>query len=258
MASVKLKERKPHHRNAKNANTMVKANPVAMKKSICTKSLVMWPDIAPISVPMLLITCMTPADTREPYTLRRPIAATTVQASTSKHCSPKRSSVLDVFAKVSLNDSGVVKKPAMTISTERVNSTSSRLFPQLRSRKRSKRAKSGVFASNVGGALATSLNVKANPEAAENSRMHTKTPWNTGRNAVGSASFKSSTESPALVMSSTRLAGFMAHTATMICTAPSSRMAFSGVPITPLKRSSTLKMNKPNAMAKLTCFPDSS
>ena len=75
---------------------------------------------------------------------------------------------------------------------------------------------------------------------------------------MGSASFKSSIESPALVMSSTRLAGFVAHTATMICAAPSSRMAFSGVPITPLKRSSTLKMNKPNAMAKLTCFPDSS
>ena len=88
--------------------------------------------------------------------------------------------------------------------------------------------------------------------------MHTKTPWEMGRNVVGSASFRSSTESPALVMSSTRLAGFAAHAATTICVAPSSRMAFSGVPIKPLNRSSTLKMNKPNAMAKLTCFPDSS
>ena len=237
---------------------MVKAKPVAMKKSVCTNVLVTCPDTAPMSVPMLLMVCITPTDTRQPYTLRLPMAMITVHASTSKHCWPKRSSVPDVFANVPLNDSGVVKKPAITISTDRVNSVSSRLFPQVKSKNSSSATKSGVLSSSVGGAPATSLNVSANPDAAANSSMHTNTPWNIGKNAVGSVSFKSSTESPARVMLSTRAAGFAAHRATATWMAPMAIVAFKGVPNTALNRSSTLKMNRPSAMAKPTCLFDSS
>ncbi len=213
MASEKLNVRNPHHRNAKNANTMLSANPVAMTKSFCTKPFVIWPDMAPTMVPKLLITRIAPTVNRQPYTLRRPIAMTTVHASTSKHCSPKRKSVPEVFANVSLNDSGVVRKPAITMSTDMLNRKSSRLFPQLTSKNSSNTARSGVANRDVAGAPATSLNVRENPDAAEKSRMHTKTPWNIGKNAAGSASFRSSTESPAQVMLSTRPAPRAAQSA---------------------------------------------
>ena len=256
MASVKLNVRNPHHKNAKNANTMLKAKPVAMTKSVCTKPFVMWPDTAPTMVPKLLITRIAPTVNKQPYTLRRPMAMTTVQVSTSKHCSPKRKSVPDVFAKVSLNDSGVVRNPAITMSTDTLNRKSSRLFPQLTSRNSSKTARSGVARKNDAGAPATSLNVRANPDAAEKSRVHTNTPWNIGKNAAGSVSFRSSTESPAPMMLSTRPAPRAAQSATPTWTAVIKTIATKGVPAALLPRSSTLAMNSPSATAKLTCLLD--
>ncbi len=207
-------------------------------------------------VPKLLITRIAPTVNRQPYTLRRPIAMTTVHASTSKHCSPKRKSVPEVFANVSLNDSGVVRKPAITMSTDTLNRKSSRLFPQLTSKNSSRAAKSGVANRDIAGAPATSLNVKANPDAAEKSRMHTNTPWNIGKNAAGSASFRSSTESPAQVMLSTRPAPRAAQSAKPTWITAIRIVANRGVPTADFPRSSTLAMNSPSAMAKLTCLLD--
>ena len=121
MVSAKLNLRNPTHRNATNANSATSAMSIAISPFEPTRSLDVWPAMAPASVPSAPMLRTSANVGNRASMFRRPTATTTSQMRMSKHLTPMRRSAL-VEGMPETKVKGAMMNPATTSKTENENS----------------------------------------------------------------------------------------------------------------------------------------